>query len=73
MIKLKVTRIGDATGVVLSDEVLEKLGVADGDMLHVEESDSGIILTPLEAEKAGKSNEGLIWKDKDVLGKLADD
>ena len=73
MIKLKVTRVGDAIGVVLSDEVLEKLGVADGDMLHAEESGSGVLLTPLKAEKAGKSNEGLIWKDKDVLGKLADD
>ena len=73
MIKLKVTRVGDAVGVVLTDEVLEKLGVADGDMLHAEESGAGILLTPLEAEKAGKSNEGIIWKDKDVLGKLADD
>ena len=72
MIQLKVTRIGDATGVVLSDEALEKLGVKDGDMVNAVETEHGIVLTAQDPEKAKQAAAGLIWNDKDTLGKLAE-
>ena len=72
MIQLKVTRVGDATGVVLSDEALEKLGVKDGDMLNAVETEHGIVLTAQSPEKAKAEAAGLIWNDKETLGKLAE-
>ena len=72
MIQLKVTRVGDAIGVVLSDKVLEKLGVKDGDMVNAVETEHGIVLTAQDPEKANQAAAGLIWNDKETLGKLAE-
>lgn len=50
--KLKLTVIGNSTGVVLPPELLEKLRVERGDDLMVLETADGITLTPCDPEFA---------------------
>ncbi len=45
---LKVTQIGNSLGVVLPKDVLTRLKVEKGDVLHVTESPDGITLTPYD-------------------------
>ncbi len=47
-IEVKVTQVGSSLGVVLPKHVLERLKVNKGDHLHVVETPSGIVLTPLD-------------------------
>jgi putative addiction module antidote len=49
-VELKVTQIGSSLGVVLPRSLLERLKVGKGDHLHVVETPSGIVLTPLDPE-----------------------
>jgi putative addiction module antidote len=46
MTTLKVTSIGNSLGVLLPKELLAKLGVDEGDLLNVIETENGIELTP---------------------------
>ena len=48
---LKLTTVGSSTGVVLPKELLEKLRVGKGDLLHVVETPNGIELTPYSREQ----------------------
>jgi putative addiction module antidote len=52
MTTLKLTTIGNSTGVVLPREILERLRVEKGDILYVLETPQGIELTPYEPEFA---------------------
>ena len=47
---LKVTQIGNSLGVVLPKELIARLGVDRGDVLHVTETPDGIALTPYDPE-----------------------
>ncbi|MGO4386877.1 AbrB/MazE/SpoVT family DNA-binding domain-containing protein [Microvirga sp. 2YAF29] len=49
-VEVKVTQVGSSLGVVLPKSVLERLKVGKGDHLHVVETPSGIVLTPLDPE-----------------------
>jgi putative addiction module antidote len=49
---LKLTQIGNSTGVVLPREILEKLRVERGDVLSVIETPDGIELTPYDPDFA---------------------
>ncbi|WP_201830061.1 AbrB/MazE/SpoVT family DNA-binding domain-containing protein [Microvirga zambiensis] len=49
-VEVKVTQVGSSLGVVLPRSVLERLKVGKGDHLHVVETATGIILTPLDPE-----------------------
>jgi len=46
MSALKLTRIGNSVGVILPKELLARLKVDKGDLLHVTDSPYGIRLTP---------------------------
>jgi putative addiction module antidote len=46
MITLKLTQIGNSTGVVLPKEALEKLRVEKGDVIYLTETPEGYNLTP---------------------------
>lgn len=48
--EVKVTQIGSSLGVVLPKAVLERLKVGRGDRLHVVETPTGIVLTPLDPD-----------------------
>ena len=47
--KIKIRQIGNSAGVVLTKEMLGKLGVAVGDELQVLETSKGLELTPFDA------------------------
>ncbi len=50
MIALKLTQIGNSTGVVLPKEALEKMHVAKGDVIYLTETPDGYRVTPYDAE-----------------------
>ncbi len=71
-ITLKVTTVGNSTGVVLPREVLDKLRVAKGDYLHVLEVPGGVVLTAYDAAFARQLDaaERVLRDDRDVLRNL---
>lgn len=72
--KLKITTIGNSTGVILPREILEKLRVSKGDTLFAIETKKGIELTAYNPEVAEqmKFAEQVMREDRDVLRKLAE-
>lgn len=73
MITLKLTTVGDSVGVVLPRELLEKLGVQEGDTLYVVETPRGIELTSTDPTFAEQMEvaERVMREDYDALRKLA--
>ena len=71
---LKVTTIGNSTGVVLPKEILERLHVSKGDRLYVLETPNGIELVPYNPEFARQMEvaEQVMREDRDALRKLAE-
>ncbi len=45
---LKLTQIGNSIGVILPKEVLARLKLEKGDVLHVTETPDGLALTPYD-------------------------
>jgi len=72
--KLKLTAIGNSTGVVLPKELLERLRVSRGDELMVLETPDGIKLTPYDPEFARQMEvaEKIMREDRDLLRRLAE-
>ena len=72
--RLKLTAIGNSTGVVLPREILERLRVSRGDELMVLETPDGITLTPYDPEFAEQMDvaERVMREDRELLRKLAD-
>jgi len=73
MTELKVTTVGNSTGVILPKELLAKLRVQKGDKLFVSETPNGIELTSYNPEFAAQMDlaEDIMREDRDVLRKLA--
>ncbi|WP_417464798.1 AbrB/MazE/SpoVT family DNA-binding domain-containing protein [Kordiimonas sp.] len=73
MAEVKVTTVGNSTGVVLSKELLAKLRVSKGDKLYVSETQNGIELSPYDPDFARQMDlaEEIMREDRDVLRKLA--
>jgi len=71
---LKLTTIGNSTGVVLPKEILQRLRVDRGDTLYVVETPTGIELTPYNPDFAAQIDvaERVMREDRDVLRKLAE-
>ena len=74
MTRLKLTAIGNSTGVILPKEILERLHVDKGDTLYVLETANGIELTPYDPdfEKQMQAAERVMREDRDVLKRLAE-
>ena len=72
--KLKVTTVGNSTGVILPKELLEKLRVGKGDTLFVTDTANGVELSPYDKELAYQMEvvESIMREDCDVLKKLAE-
>ena len=72
--KLKLTAIGNSTGVVLPRELLEKLRVQRGDELMVLETPDGITLTAFNPEFAAQMEvaEKVMRRRRNLLRKLAE-
>lgn len=45
---LKITQIGNSLGVILPKEILTRLKLERGDVVHVTESPDGVTLTPYD-------------------------
>ncbi len=73
MIPLKVTTVGNSSGVVLPREVLAKLKVQKGDTLYLVESPDGFRITPYDDEFARQMEaaDRIMREDRDVLRALA--
>jgi len=50
MTNLKLMSMGDSAGVLLSKDLLTKLCVDKGDVLHAVETENGILLIPQDRE-----------------------
>ena len=71
---LKVTTVGNSTGVILPKEILQRLRIDKGDSLYVVETPNGVELTPYNPEFAAQADaaERIMREDRDVLKRLAD-
>ena len=72
--KVKVTTVGNSTGIVLPKELLAKLKIEKGDTLYVTETPTGLKLTAYD-EKFAKTMEvarKVMRENRDVLRKLAE-
>ncbi len=74
MTTLKLTTVGNSTGVVLPKEILKRLRVTKGDILYVLETPGGIELVPYDPEYVSQVEvaEDVMREDRDVLKKLAE-
>lgn len=72
--KLKVTAIGNSSGVILPKELLARLRVEKGDELYALETPDGIRLTTYDPKLAAQMEvaEGVMRKRRTLLRKLAD-
>ena len=72
--KLKVTKIGDSTGILLPKELLEKLHISQGDTLYVTKTPRGFELSVYDEEFAKQMDiaESIMLEDSNVLRKLAE-
>ncbi len=71
---VKLTAIGNSTGVILPKEILEKLRAQKGDTLMVLETKNGVELTSYDPAVAKQMEiaERVMREDRDVLRKLAE-
>lgn len=74
MVTVKLTTVGNSTGIVLPKELLDRLRVSKGDVLHVIETPNGVELTPYDPEFSQQIAvaEQVMRSDRDVLRKLAE-
>ncbi|MDX2142331.1 MAG: AbrB/MazE/SpoVT family DNA-binding domain-containing protein [Rhodospirillaceae bacterium] len=73
MVALKLTAIGNSTGVILPKEVLEQLDVKKGDTIFLTKSPDGFRLTPYSSEfdEQMKVARRVMKKHRAVLRELA--
>lgn len=71
--KIKITTVGNSTGIVLPKELLARLRMGKGDSLYATELPDGIKLSPFDPELAGQMEvaEKIMREDRNVLRKLA--
>ena len=72
-ITLKLTTIGNSTGVILPKEVLAKLRVEKGDTVYLTEFPEGFLVTPYDERFARQveAAEDFMKEYRDVLKELA--
>ena len=73
MVHLKITTIGNSTGVILTKEALQLLKAQKGDTLTLTETPSGVLLTPYdpEFEKDMKLASELMGRYRNSLREIA--
>ncbi len=72
-ITLKLTAVGNSTGVILPKDVLTKLRVGKGDTLYLTETPDGFAVTPYDETFAEAMEAGRDFMDRhrDALKELA--
>jgi putative addiction module antidote len=73
MTALKLTAIGNSTGVILPKELLTKLRVEKGDSVYVVETPNGIELTAYdpEVDRQMEAARGIMKRRRGLLRELA--
>ena len=73
MKQLKIIPIGNSVGVLLPKELLRKLELGPGDILHVSETENGIALTAYDPETEAQMEiaEDIMRENEALLRKLA--
>jgi putative addiction module antidote len=73
-VKLKIIEVGNSLGIILPEEMLEKLGVSEGNTLYAIETARGLeIVSPVsDFAKPMEIAERVIDEHRDVLRRLAD-
>ncbi len=73
MASLKLRAIGNSVGAVFPREVLARLGVKEGDVLHIVETKDGVMLTPLDprVERQLEAGREVMRQYRDTLRILA--
>ena len=73
MKQLKIIPIGNSVGVLLPEELLRKLELGPGDILHVSETENGIALTAYDPEIEAQMEiaEDIMRENEALLSKLA--
>lgn len=71
--KVKVTTVGNSTGIVLPKELLMKLKIEKGDSLYVTETPDGVQLTPYDEKFARVMDaaQEVMRRYRDTLRQLA--
>ena len=69
---VKVVTIGDEQAIVLSSEVLRRLGIKSGDTLSIEVTPTGFSVLTDRAAKVMAVVDRVMREDKDVLCRLAE-
>lgn len=71
--KLKITAIGNSSGVILPKEVLARLRLEKGDEIYLLETPDGIKLTAFDPTLADQMSvaEQVMREDRQVLHKLS--
>lgn len=71
---LKLTAIGNSTGVILPKEILEKLRISKGDKVYVTETKDGFEIRAYDDAVAEQMEiaERVMRKHRNVLRKLAE-
>ena len=74
MTRVKVTTVGNSTGIVLPKELLEKLRISKGDYLAVTETPSGVELSAYDDRKSRQMDaaERIMRDNRNMLKKLAE-
>lgn len=70
---LKLIKIGNDTAVVLPEDMLAKLGAANGDKLYATETPDGVQLSATDPQFQKKMGlaENIMREDRDILRELA--
>ncbi|MGB7159160.1 MAG: AbrB/MazE/SpoVT family DNA-binding domain-containing protein [Tepidisphaeraceae bacterium] len=71
---VKLTTVGNSTGIILPRELLERLRLKKGDTLHVLETPNGVELTAFNEEFDQQLDvaEGVMRRRRNLLRKLAE-
>ena len=71
---VKVTTVGNSTGIVLPKEILAKLRVEKGDLLYMTETPDGIELSAYQPDFAAQieAAKKVMRENRDVLRRLAE-
>jgi putative addiction module antidote len=72
-ITVKVTSVGNSTGIVLPKEILERLRISKGDLLTVTETPDGVQLTTYDEKITRQMDvaERIMRENRNMLRKLA--
>lgn len=72
-IRVKVRKVGNSLGVILAKDVIDALGVAEGDELFAIRAPDGIRLTPYDPDfaKAIESTRDYMRRHRNALHELA--